>query len=62
MSDEIPPDRNATARGEPSQNGQPNARVRRRSPFSVVWLLPIIAAVIGGYIAVTTLSRGGRRS
>ncbi len=59
MSDEIPPRRDATARGAPSQDGQPNAQVRRRSPFSIVWLLPLIAAVIGGYIAVTTLSQRG---
>ena len=37
----------------------PQAHVRRRSGFSLVWLLPIVAAVIGAYLAFTTLSQRG---
>ncbi len=38
----------------------PEANVRRKSGFSLVWILPIVAAVIGGYLVFTTLSRRGR--
>lgn len=37
----------------------PEARLRRRGRFSLVWLIPIVAAVAAAYIAVTTLSRRG---
>ncbi len=41
------------------QPGVPEANVRRRSAFSFVWILPIVAAVIGAYLAYTTLSQRG---
>ena len=37
----------------------PQANVRRKSAFSLVWLLPIVAALIGAYLAFETLSRRG---
>ncbi len=37
----------------------PEAKIRRRSAFSFVWILPIVAAVIGAYLAYTTLSQRG---
>ncbi len=45
-------------RGTPDA-GPPAATVRRRSPFALVWILPIVAALIGGYLAITTLSSRG---
>ena len=41
------------------QPGAPEATVRRKSAFSFVWILPIVAAVIGAYLAYTTLSQRG---
>ena len=38
----------------------PHAHVRRKSGFSLIWILPIVAAVIGGYLAFKTLSGRGR--
>jgi len=49
MSDQPPP--------EPPP--PPRAIVHRRRGFSAIWLLPIVAAVIGGYLAFTSLSRRG---
>jgi paraquat-inducible protein B len=37
----------------------PRATVHRRRGFSAIWLLPIVAAVIGGYLALSNLSRRG---
>ena len=45
--------------GSANQDAAPQARVRRRSVFSFVWLLPVVAAVIGAYLAFTTLSQRG---
>ena len=48
--------------GSPTQEDQaaiPRAQVRRRSAFSFVWILPIVAAIIGAYLAFTTLSQRG---
>ena len=47
---------------DPTQTDQaaiPQAHVQRRPRFSFVWLLPIVAAVIGAYLAFTTLSQRG---
>jgi paraquat-inducible protein B len=49
MSDQPPP--------EPPP--PPRAIVHRRRGFSAIWLLPIVAAVIGGYLAFNSLSRRG---
>ena len=46
-------------RGGAPANEPPEAHVRRRAAFSVVWLIPIVAAVIGGYLAITTLTSRG---
>ncbi len=37
----------------------PTAHVERRSAFSLIWLLPLVAAIIGIYLAYTTLSQRG---
>jgi len=37
----------------------PRALVRQRGAFSTIWLLPLLAAVIGAYLAYTTLSQRG---
>ena len=37
----------------------PQAKLRRRSRVSIVWVLPAVAAVIGIYLAFTTLSQRG---
>jgi paraquat-inducible protein B len=37
----------------------PEARVRRRGRFSLVWLIPIVAALAAAYVAIATLSRRG---
>jgi paraquat-inducible protein B len=37
----------------------PRAVVHRRRGFSAIWLLPIVAAIIGGYLAFNSLSRRG---
>jgi paraquat-inducible protein B len=37
----------------------PEAVVQRRRGFSAIWLLPIIAAAIGAYLAFNTLSQRG---
>ena len=44
-----------TGQAPPTQQAQ----VRRKTAFSFVWILPIIAAVIGAYLAITTLSQRG---
>ena len=44
---------------ETDQAAIPQAAVRRRNAFSFVWILPIVAAVIGAYLAFTTLSQRG---
>jgi paraquat-inducible protein B len=48
MSDQLP---------EPPP--QPRAKVRRRRGFAAIWLLPIVAIGIGGYLALNSLSRRG---
>ncbi len=55
MSDDSSP------RGSAGQAGAapPQAHVQRRSRFSLIWLLPIVAAAIGLYLAVTTLTQRG---
>jgi len=37
----------------------PRAQVRQKGAFSTIWLLPLLAAVIGAYLAYTTLSQRG---
>jgi paraquat-inducible protein B len=39
--------------------GPPPAAVRRKTRFSFIWVLPLVAAVIGAYLAFTTLSQRG---
>jgi paraquat-inducible protein B len=56
MSDNKPTDVNET---RADQAAIPLAHVRRRSAFSFVWILPIVAAIIGAYLAFTTLSQRG---
>ena len=59
MSDKEPPDTADDAdRNQPYT--PPEAHVRRKSGFSLVWILPIVAAIIGGYLAFTTLANRGR--
>ena len=37
----------------------PQANIRRKTAFSFVWILPIVAVVVGAYLAFTTLSQRG---
>ena len=60
MSDQIPPNPADAAPPQPTPYSPPEAHVRRKSGFSLVWILPIVAAVIGAYLAFTTLSQRGR--
>ena len=57
MSDSNSPDDH---QAPPAPYIPPQAHTRRKSGFSLVWILPIVAAVIGGYLAFTTLSHRGR--
>jgi paraquat-inducible protein B len=43
----------------PGQDAAPDAYVRKRSAFSFVWILPIVAVIVGAYLAFTTLSQRG---
>ena len=54
MSDDTAARRPATGPDEP-----PAAQVHRKSRFSLIWLLPIVAAAIGLYLAITTISERG---
>ena len=44
---------------QPIQTPPPRATVHRRRGFSAIWLLPIVAAAIGAYLAFTNLSHRG---
>jgi len=44
---------------EPGPNRMPDAAVRRRSRFSLFWLIPIVCGGIGLYLVVTTLANRG---
>jgi paraquat-inducible protein B len=44
---------------EPELNAIPEAVVEKRRGFSLVWLIPLVAAVIGGLLAYQTLSEKG---
>ena len=37
----------------------PQAQVERKSQFSLIWILPVIAVLVGAYLAYTTLSQRG---
>ena len=56
MSDSNRPPADKT---EADQFAIPQAEIRKRSAFSFVWILPIVAAIIGAYLAFTTLSQRG---
>jgi paraquat-inducible protein B len=56
-ADPTPPTASSSAQS-PSP-APPQAYVRRKSAFSFVWILPIVAAAIGAYLAITTLSQRG---
>jgi paraquat-inducible protein B len=43
----------------PNPEYAPEARVERKSRFSLIWILPAIAVIIGAYLAYTTLSQRG---
>jgi paraquat-inducible protein B len=45
--------------GQMDQPDLARAKVRNRGGFSAIWLLPIVALIIGGYLAITTLSERG---
>ncbi len=59
MSDKVPPE-NGPDVNPARPYSPPEASVRRKSGFSLVWILPIVAAVIGAYLAFTTLTQRGR--
>ena len=51
-----------TPKADPTETEQadiPKAIVGRKSAFSFVWILPIVAAIVGAYLAFTTLSQRG---
>ncbi len=52
MSDPPPP-------VPPTPPAIPQAHVERKSQFSLIWLLPVIAVLVGAYLAYTTLSERG---
>ncbi len=54
MSDQPTPPKQPSARPPPQQ-----AEVKRRSRISFIWILPVVAVLIGGYLAFTTLSTRG---
>jgi paraquat-inducible protein B len=56
-ADPTPPTASSSAQSPPP--APPQAYVRRKSAFSFVWILPIVAAAIGAYLAITTLSQRG---
>ena len=56
MSDKDTPPADRTAE---DQAAIPRAHVRKKSGFSLIWILPIVAAVIGGYLAFRTLEQRG---
>lgn len=39
--------------------GLPEARVQARRPFHYVWLVPVVAAIIAGFLAVQAIVRAG---
>jgi paraquat-inducible protein B len=43
----------------PEDTGLPEATVKRRGLFSPIWLIPIIAAAVGGWLAFKTISEKG---
>ncbi len=43
----------------PDATGLPEAPVERRSRFSIIWLIPLIAALIGGWLMYTTITEAG---
>jgi paraquat-inducible protein B len=43
----------------PPQQTAPSADVRRHSRFQLIWLIPIVAAIVAGYLAWHTLSTRG---
>jgi len=44
---------------EPELNAIPEAVVEKRRGFSLVWLIPLVAALIGGWLAYKTISEKG---
>src|SRR3954454_2123748 len=60
MSTELRLSPGAPAGAAPPRRGPPEAAVKRgRRRFSVVWLVPLVAAVIAVWLAVTTLREKG---
>jgi paraquat-inducible protein B len=47
------------SRPEPSPDALPDALVEQRRGLSLVWLIPVVAALIGGWLAYKTLSEKG---
>jgi paraquat-inducible protein B len=57
--DAAPP---AEARGPHDADSPPTARVRRRRfAMSVVWVVPVLAAVVAGYLVFTRLAESGTK-
>jgi paraquat-inducible protein B len=50
---------NAENNHEPDLAGLPQAEVQRKKQISIVWLIPIVAVLIGGWLAYKGLSEKG---
>jgi paraquat-inducible protein B len=48
-----------TPRANPAQGEPPAAEVRTRRGFSIVWVIPLVALTIGGWLAYKALSEKG---
>jgi paraquat-inducible protein B len=44
---------------DPSADSIPEIEVRKQRGISIVWLIPLVAAIVGGWLAYTTLSEKG---
>ena len=50
---------NAENNHEPDLSDLPQAQVQRKKQISIVWLIPIVAVLIGGWLAYKGLSEKG---
>jgi len=51
MSDDVP--------NQPQLDELPEAAVERRRGISMVWLIPLVAALIGGWLAYKAITEAG---
>jgi len=56
---EPPPPNTASPSEQPERSALPQAVVRQSRPFSLVWLIPLVAALSGGFLAWKAFSEKG---